>query len=395
MQNSQINTASWGAMMLMVVTALLVMTQLYLAIPLLTYVDHYFSPTNSKTVTFALATSFSLAYAGGFLIWGPISDQYGRRPVMLIGVTVLSLTTYACAFAPSLSWLIVLRMVQGMTASSFAPTALAYLAEAVPVRHRATAIGAMSTSFLVAGIFGQVLAASVALRWDWYWVFLITGTMLIVTVPFIVWMVKEPVKAGVEGHLGHRFIALGKTVMRPSVLLLSCAHITLLLSFVAMYTALGPHLGSLGLDPTNVILLRLVGLPGMFASLLVGKLAARIRISGVAIVGYVTAAIGLVLEAIFSQFLAGIIIGSLFFVIGVALAIPAMITQFGEVSMPNRAGGMALNGFILFIGASVGPLIVSDITNFSVLLISIASVLFLASGFVAGSVSLAKCVTRR
>lgn len=47
----------------------------------------------------------------------------------------------------------------GAGSVQFCPVALAYLAEAVPTRHRATAIGAMSTSFLVAGILGQVFAA--------------------------------------------------------------------------------------------------------------------------------------------------------------------------------------------------------------------------------------------
>lgn|SRR5699024_4303862 len=70
-----------------------------------------------------------------------------------------------------------------------------------------------------------------------------------------------------------------------------------------------------------MIWLRLVGLPGMFASLFVGFLTSRLGTAGVA-----------------------------------GLAIPAMITLFGETAAPNRAGGMALNGFVLFVGAGIGPL---------------------------------------
>lgn len=380
--------SGWGVTLLIVV-ALLVLTQLYLSIPLLTYVGQSFSPVTSGAVTFALATCFSLAYAGGFLLWGPLSDQYGRRPVMLVGLGALSIATLACAFAPSLPWLAGLRMLQGLAASSFAPVALAYLAEAVQTRHRATAIGAMSTSFLVAGILGQVFAAWVALRWDWLWVFLITGGGLVVMLPLIALMIEEPVRTALEGHLGHRFVALGKIAVRPAIVLLSCAHITLLLSFVAMYTALGPYLAGLNFDPATVIALRLVGLPGMFMTLLVGPLAARIGMPGVAGTGYLVAAVGLALEAVLSQSLTGIAIGSLVFVVGVALAIPAMITQFGELAVPNRAGGMALNGFVLFIGASIGPLIVSWVPHFVPLLVGLAAVLLLAAVCVAGSALLA------
>ncbi|MCV2218533.1 MFS transporter [Thauera sp. Sel9] len=388
--SAQADAASGGIVTLLVVTALFVLTQLYLAIPLLAHVGQDFSAATPQAVTFALATGFSLAYASGFLIWGPISDQYGRRAVMLIGLVALVLATFACALAPSLSWLAGLRAVQGLVASSFAPVALAYLAEAVPPRRRATAIGAMSTSFLVAGIFGQALAAWVALHWGWSWVFVATGVCLAVAIPVIAVMVKEPARATVDGHLGHRFAALCRLAVRPAVLLVSCAHITLLLSFVAMYTALGPHLEGLGLNADKVILLRLVGLPAMFVALLAGSLAARIGgMPKVASAGFLLAAVGLTLEAALAQSLAGIAIGSLVFVTGVALAVPAMITQYGVLAAPNRAGGMALNGFVLFVGASIGPLITARVPGFVALLAGLAVALLLAAVCVAGSASIA------
>jgi YNFM family putative membrane transporter len=380
--------ATGGAVVLLVVIALFVLTQLYLAIPLLAPVGRQFGPT-AAGVSFALATSFSLAYAGGFLIWGPVSDQYGRRPVLLVGLFALSLATFACAFASSLHWLAGLRALQGLVASSFAPIALAWLGEALPPHRRATAIGAMSTSFLVAGIFGQVLAGWVALHWDWGWVFLATGACLAAAIPLLAAMVKEPPRASLHGHLGHRFAALAAIAVRPPVVLLSLAHITLLLSFVAMYTALGPHLEVLGLEAGQVIVLRLVGLPGMFAALLVGPLAARMGMPQVAGAGYLLAASGLALEAALAHALAGVAIGSLVFVTGVALAVPSMITQFGALAAPNRAAGMALNGFVLFVGASIGPLIATRVPGFTPLLAGLAVALVLAAACVSASASLA------
>lgn len=377
-----------GVVVLLVVIALFVLTQLYLAIPLLAYVALDFS-TSPETATFVLATSFSLAYASGFLIWGSLSDQYGRRLMMIVGLVTLSIATFACALAPSLLWLVALRAIQGLAASSFAPIALVWLAEVMPPNRRATAIGAMSTAFLVAGIFGQVLAAWMALHWGWRSVFFATGACLAGAIPLVVMMVKEPIRATLCGHLGHRFMALGVTAMQPAILLLSFAHIMLLLPFVAMYTALGPHLGMLGLAPDKVILLRLFGLPGMFAALLVGPLAARMGIPRVAESGYVLAAAGLLLEAVFSHSLIGVAIGSLVFVTGVALAMPAMITQFGNLAAPNRAAGMALNGFVLFVGASIGPLIAERVYSFFLLLTGLTVVQVLAAICVVGSTLLA------
>src|SRR5690606_25877641 len=127
-------------------------------------------------------------------------------------------------------------------------------------------------------------------------------------------------------------------------------------SFVGMYTALGPHLEALGLDTSQVIWIRAVGLPGMFVSLAVGPLSQRLGMAGVARTGYLLAAAGIAAEALLARSLIGLGAASLLFVAGVALAIPAMITLFGETAAPNRAGGIALNGCLLVLGASIGPL---------------------------------------
>src|SRR5690625_5028690 len=76
-------------------------------------------------------------------------------------------------------------------------------------------------------------------------------------------------------------------------------------------------------------------------------------------------------------------------VTGVALAVASMITQFGSLAAPNRAGGMALNGFVLFVGASIGPFIAGHNLGFVTLLVVLSVALMLAAVSVAGSASVA------
>lgn len=363
---------------LLVLTALFVLTQLYAAIPLLGFVRDDLG----SDVTFALSASFSLSYAVGFLIWGPVSDRYGRKKVLVLGLLALATTTIAAGLAPSVPALGVARSLQGLAASSFAPVALAYLSEALPPRRRPTAIGAMSTAFLVAGIAGQVLASVIALHFGWPWVFASTGAVLALSCLIIVFTVTDPEREATQDGLGRRFAAVAQVAVKPRVLLLSAAHLTLLLPFVAMYTGLGPHLDVFGLDPSQVIWLRLVGLPGMFAALLVGPLSRRLGTPGVARLGFLIATAGLGGEALFAHSLVGVCVTSLVFVTGVALAAPAMITLFGEAGAPNVAGGMALNGFVLFLGASVGAFAGLAPVGFPTLLLCLAALNALAVGCV-------------
>ena len=353
----------------LVITALFVLTQLYSAIPLIGPV----STDLGRNATFALSTSFSLCYALGFLIWGPIADHYGRRTCLLIGMALLTVATLSCAVTTSLGALAVARCIQGITAASFAPIALAYLSDSTPPAWRGTAIGAMSTAFLVAGIFGQVTAQAITERWGWHWVFGASALVLFICAGAIAVLMRDRTTRTPYSSLIDQFTRVGALLTTPTILLLCSAHITLLLVFVAMYTALGPHLVSLGYSPSDVLILRLVGLPGMFAALAVGKLSQRFSTITLARAGFLLGVVGLILEACMYTSTIGIGAASLVCVTGVAIAVATMITLFGQVAAPNRATGMAINGLVLFFGASIGPLLGTAGFSFSALLLVLAA----------------------
>ena len=371
----------------LVVTALLVLTQLYAAIPLLAPI----SVDLHGNATVALSTAFSLTYAAGFLIWGPVSDHYGRRRTMALALGILTVSTGCCALAPSLPALAALRAIQGLSASGFAPVALAYLSEALAPPRRAGAIGAMSTSFLVAGIVGQVLASLVALHLGWRWFFPLCGGLLAVALAAVLAVVHDAAHAsGPSGSsLRGQFASLGRLALRPAVLALSLAHVTLLMVFVAMYTGIGGHLESLGMRPSTIILIRLAALPAMFLSLGAGRFAARRSWAQIARLGFGVSTLGMLGEALLAGSLVGLVACSVAYVAGVALAAPAMISLYGQVSAPNRGSGMALNGFILFVGTSAGPLLATSSPTFRTLALILAGILAVALVAITGFKALA------
>jgi predicted MFS family arabinose efflux permease len=363
---------------------MLVLTQLYAAIPLAAPV----AKSLGGNATFALSTVYGVCYAAGFLVWGPLADRHGNKRVMLVGLIALVIMSLACAFATTVPLLAVLRGLQGFAAASFPPTALAYLAVATSPRMRATAIGAVSTSFLVSGILGQLYASSIAQSLGWSWVFGISGVILVILTVAVATAIKEPRAPRGTGSVLTQFLAVLRLVQRPTVLLLCAAHITLLLGFVAMYTAFGAQLSILGLDSSQTMLLRLVALPGMFTTLLVGPLSRRWSVAWIARSGVIIGAAGLLLEAVLSATVVGTAAASLVFVAGISLAVSSMISLFGEASAPHRAGGMALNGFVLFLGASIGPLTSAFGLSFPVLLIVLAALLVVAALALTGYIGL-------
>ncbi len=94
-------------------------------------------------------------------VLGMLSDRYGRRPVLLISIFGLGADFLVMAFAPSLWWLLVGRVLNGMTAASFS-TANAYVADVTAPEHRAKAFGMMASAFSIGFLGGPLMGGFLA-----------------------------------------------------------------------------------------------------------------------------------------------------------------------------------------------------------------------------------------
>lgn len=89
-------------------------------------------------------------------IIGALSDRFGRRPVLLVSTFGLGLDFILLALAPNLSWLLIGRIITGMTAASFS-TAQAYLADVTPPERRTAAFGLFGAAFGIGFVLGPAV----------------------------------------------------------------------------------------------------------------------------------------------------------------------------------------------------------------------------------------------
>jgi len=92
-------------------------------------------------------------------VLGTLSDRYGRRPVLILSSFGLGADYVIMALAPNLSWLLLGRVLSGITASSFA-AAGAYVADVTPAERRAAAFGMVGAAWGVGFIVGPALEGS-------------------------------------------------------------------------------------------------------------------------------------------------------------------------------------------------------------------------------------------
>ena len=103
-------------------------------------------------ITFAYAiTQFVFAP-----LIGNLSDQYGRRPIILISLLGFTLDYILLALAPSITWLFIGRIIAGITGASIT-TASAYIADISTIENRAKNFGMIGAAFGLGFIIGPVI----------------------------------------------------------------------------------------------------------------------------------------------------------------------------------------------------------------------------------------------
>ncbi|WP_258142597.1 MFS transporter [Arthrobacter sp. MYb227] len=150
-------------------------------------------PTTGLMLTFALfAVSFFVRPLGGF-VWGHIGDRVGRREALSWSILIMSAATFCIALIPSYDtigiWapilLLIIRVVQGFSASGEYAGASAFLVEYAPANRRglyaavvpaSTATGLLLGSLLAALLTG-VLATEDMHSWGWRLPFLLAAPM--------------------------------------------------------------------------------------------------------------------------------------------------------------------------------------------------------------------------
>ncbi|MGI8829317.1 MAG: MDR family MFS transporter [Candidatus Limnocylindria bacterium] len=106
-------------------------------------------------------------------IYGKLSDQFGRRPMMMIGVSLFLFGSLLCGLSQEMWQLIVFRGIQGMGAGAIFPIALAVIGDLFSPRERGKYQGLFGAVFALASILGPALGGVLTDTISWHWIFLI------------------------------------------------------------------------------------------------------------------------------------------------------------------------------------------------------------------------------
>src|SRR5215467_4203320 len=135
--------------------------------------------------------SYALLLSSLLLLGGSLGDLYGRVRVFVIGVIVFAVASVCCGFAPTISWLIGARALQGAGAALLVPGSLAVISASFPDSERGRAIGTWSGFTAITAAIGPVLGGWLVEHASWRWVFFINIPIAVLVVCISIWRVPE------------------------------------------------------------------------------------------------------------------------------------------------------------------------------------------------------------
>jgi EmrB/QacA subfamily drug resistance transporter len=135
--------------------------------------------------------AYTLTFAVLLLTGATLGERFGRRRMLVIGLTVFTVGSAAAALAPGAGWLIAFRAVQGAGAAMVTPLTLTLLSAAVPVERRGMALGIWGGVAGLAIATGPLVGGAVVQGLSWQSIFWLNVPIGIALIPVARWRVVE------------------------------------------------------------------------------------------------------------------------------------------------------------------------------------------------------------
>jgi MFS transporter, DHA2 family, multidrug resistance protein len=125
-------------------------------------------------------------------ITGWLASVFGRKRYLIFSIAIFTASSIACGAAPSLEFLVVARIFQGLGGGGLQPLAQAILLETFPVKEHGMAMAIYGMGVVFAPILGPVVGGWITDTWTWRWVFYINLPVGLIAVALAAFLIHDP-----------------------------------------------------------------------------------------------------------------------------------------------------------------------------------------------------------
>jgi DHA2 family multidrug resistance protein len=167
-------------------------------------------------------TSYLVASAVILPISGWLSNRFGRKRFYMTCVAMFTLCSLLCGIAPTLPFLILARVLQGLGGGGLAPSEQAILADTFPIEKRGQAFAVYGMAVVFAPAIGPTLGGWITDNFNWHWIFFINLPVGLLSLWLSNRMVEDPphliARKEASKHLKVDFMGLGLVALGVGLL---------------------------------------------------------------------------------------------------------------------------------------------------------------------------------
>ncbi|MFI4957239.1 MAG: multidrug effflux MFS transporter [Gammaproteobacteria bacterium] len=193
------------ATVILVIISTAVETDIF--VPSFPAIQAHFATTESL-VQMIISINF-LGLCLSSLFYGPLSDSYGRRPVLLVGMTLFTMSSIACVFATSITTLLFWRFIQGLGSSVafVVPSAIIY--DVFNKEKAAKMVGIYNSIVTFMMSLAPIMGSYLYLAFDWHANFVFVAALAAITLIFALFFIRETLDEQLREPLNFRGILQG------------------------------------------------------------------------------------------------------------------------------------------------------------------------------------------
>ena len=152
---------------------------------------------------------YMVAYAAGQVIYGPLSDRYGRLPVMRAALLIYCTASLACALAPSIEMLLAARALQALGSSGAIVLARAIVRDLYSGARAGRELSLMGAIMALAPVFAPLIGGLLQSAFGWRSHFVLQIVFGLIAAVFVCRRLPETLKAPTQGPFSLRAILAG------------------------------------------------------------------------------------------------------------------------------------------------------------------------------------------
>lgn len=241
----------------------------------------------SESLTQLTMSACMIGLALGQLLWGPISDRFGRRTPLMIGVAGFAVTSVLCAFAPTIEVLIGIRVVQGLCGAAGMVITRAVVHDLFRGVEAVAAFSTLAAVMGVAPVLAPLIGGAIVTFSDWRGVFIALAVIGLLMLAVAILGVPEtlPGDHRTTGGLVNDVRGIGAALRNGRFMM---AAITLGIASIALfsYLQLSPFVLQVqyGLNAQGFAIVFAVNAVGITAAANLNRRLAQRRVPGAVIV---------------------------------------------------------------------------------------------------------------